>query len=227
MIVAIDGPAGSGKSTTAKGVADRLGFLYLDTGAMYRAATAAVLSASIDVNDKSAVSRCIGTVDIDFAPEDDQILLNGEDVTDVIRGREVTQHVSAVSAYPEVRERMVAMQRSIAGHRDSVVEGRDIGTVVFPNADIKFFLIARLEERAKRRRKDLAKLGVEQTVSEIVKDLQRRDAFDSSRSVSPLLKADDAIEVDTTSLTAEEQIDLIVSHVRNQSGRKEIQRKSD
>ena len=221
MIVAIDGTAGSGKSTTAKGVAEKLGFLYLDTGAMYRAATAAVLSASIDSDDESEVSDCVETIEIDFDESGRLIFLNGMDVSQTIRGREVTQNVSAVSAYPRVRKRMVAMQREIAGYRDFVVEGRDIGTVVFPNADFKFFIVASIEERAKRRQKDLAGLGIEQTVNDIVKNLKRRDALDSSREVSPLTKSEDAVEVDTTSMTIEQQIDLIVTHVRDRSIKKE------
>ena len=223
MIVAIDGTAGSGKSTTAKGVAEKLGFLYLDTGAMYRAATAAVLSASIDSDDESAVSDCVETIEIDFDESGRLTFLNGMDVSQTIRGREVTQNVSAVSAYPRVRKRMVAMQREIAGYRDFVVEGRDIGTVVFPNADFKFFIVASIEERAKRRQKDLAGLGIEQTVNDIVKNLKRRDALDSSREVSPLTKSEDAVEVDTTSMTIEQQIDLIVTHVRDRSIKKETQ----
>ncbi|HIB96403.1 MAG TPA: (d)CMP kinase [Candidatus Marinimicrobia bacterium] len=227
MIVAIDGTAGSGKSTTAKGVAEKLGFLYLDTGAMYRAATAAVLSASIDSDDESAVSDCVETIEIDFDESGRLIFLNGMDVSQTIRGREVTQNVSAVSAYPQVRKRMVAMQREIAGYRDFVVEGRDIGTVVFPNADFKFFIVASIEERAKRRQKDLAGLGIEQTVNDIVKNLKRRDALDSSREVSPLTKSEDAVEVDTTSMTIEQQIDLIVTHVRDRSIKKETQSTSE
>ncbi|HHZ98041.1 MAG TPA: (d)CMP kinase [Candidatus Marinimicrobia bacterium] len=227
MIVAIDGTAGSGKSTTAKGVAEKLGFLYLDTGAMYRAATAAVLSASIDSDDESAVSDCVETIEIDFDESGRLIFLNGMDVSQTIRGREVTQNVSAVSAYPRVRKRMVAMQREIAGYRDFVVEGRDIGTVVFPNADFKFFIVASIEERAKRRQKDLAGLGIEQTVNDIVKNLKRRDALDSSREVSPLTKSEDAVEVDTTSMTIEQQIDLIVTHVRDRSIKKETQSTSE
>ena len=227
MIVAIDGTAGSGKSTTAKGVAEKLGFLYLDTGAMYRAATTAVLSASIDSDDESAVSDCVETIEIDFDESGRLIFLNGMDVSQTIRGREVTQNVSAVSAYPQVRKRMVAMQREIAGYRDFVVEGRDIGTVVFPNADFKFFIVASIEERAKRRQKDLAGLGIEQTVNDIVKNLKRRDALDSSREVSPLTKSEDAVEVDTTSMTIEQQIDLIVTHVRDRSIKKETQLTSE
>ena len=227
MIVAIDGTAGSGKSTTAKGVAEKLGFLYLDTGAMYRAATAAVLSASIDSDDESAVLDCVETIEIDFDESGRLIFLNGMDVSQTIRGREVTQNVSAVSAYPRVRKRMVAMQREIAGYRDFVVEGRDIGTVVFPNADFKFFIVASIEERAKRRQKDLAGLGIEQTVNDIVKNLKRRDALDSSREVSPLTKSEDAVEVDTTSMTIEQQIDLIVTHVRDRSIKKETQSTSE
>ena len=227
MIVAIDGPAGSGKSTTAKGVAEKLGYLYLDTGAMYRAATAAVLAASIDSDDELAVSDCVETIEIDFDETGRLIFLNGVDVSQTIRGQEVTQNVSTVSAYPQVRKRMVSMQRGIAGHRDSVVEGRDIGTVVFPEADFKFFIVASIEERAERRQKDLAGLGVDQPVNDIVEDLKRRDALDSSRDVSPLTKSEDALEVDTTSMNIKQQIDLIVRHVRDRSARKETQATSE
>ncbi len=227
MIVAIDGPAGSGKSTTSRRVADRLSFLYLDTGAMYRAATLAVLSKSCDVNDDEGMDACTESMEIDFDRSGAQIFLDGADVSREIRSQEVTDAVSAVSASAPVRKRMVDLQRQIAGNRDAVVEGRDIGTVVFPDADFKFFMVADVAERAKRRKKDLAELGIEQTVEEIVEDLKRRDRLDSSRAISPLEKADEAVEVDTTAMTMDEQVDLIVSLVRERSERKEIQTDSD
>ena len=139
----------------------------------------------------------------------------------------MTEAVSAVSASAPVRRRMVNMQRRIAGNRNAVVEGRDIGTVVFPQADFKFFMIADVTERAKRREKDLAELGIEQTVEEIVEDLKRRDRLDSSRTISPLQKADGAVEIDTTAMTMNEQVDLIVENVRERLERKEIQKDSE
>ena len=147
LVITVDGPAGVGKSTVAHLVAKRLNIAFLDTGAMYRAATAAVLAASIDSDDELAVSDCVETSEIKFDETGRIIYLNGEDVSLTIRGQEVTQHVSTVSAYPQVRKRMVFKQRGIAGHRDSVVEGRDIGTVVFPDADFKFFIVALIKFR--------------------------------------------------------------------------------
>ncbi|MEE2877306.1 MAG: (d)CMP kinase [Candidatus Neomarinimicrobiota bacterium] len=227
MIVAIDGPAGSGKSSTSRRVADRLGFLYLDTGAMYRVATLAVVLESIDVNDDERMDACTESMEIDFDKSGSRIFLNGVEVSREIRSQEVTEAVSAVSASAPVRRRMVNMQRRIAGNRNAVVEGRDIGTVVFPQADFKFFMIADVTERAKRREKDLAELGIEQTVEEIVEDLKRRDRLDSSRTISPLQKAGGAVEIDTTAMTMNEQVDLIVENVRERLERKEIQKDSE
>ncbi len=221
MIIAIDGLAGSGKSTTARNVASKLGFLYLDTGAMYRAVTMAVLSDSIDLKDEKAIKSCVGSIEIDFDRTGSRVFLNGKDISHEIRGEKVTSNVSAVSALPQVREKMVQLQRKIAGERDSIVEGRDIGTVVFPDADIKFFMIAEITERAKRRCKDLLKLNVERELKQIVQDLKLRDELDSSRELSPLKKAVDAIEVNTTTMTINQQIDLIVSHAKERLEKKE------
>ena len=227
MIVAIDGPAGSGKSTTSRCVADRLGFLYLDTGAMYRAATLTVLSNSVNVNDDERIGASAELMEIDFDRSGSRIFLNGSDVSREIRSQEVTDAVSAVSASAIVRKRMVDLQRKIAGNRDSVVEGRDIGTVVFPNADFKFFLVADETERAKRRKKDLAELGIEQTVGQVLEDLKRRDQLDSSRAISPLQRSSDAVEINTTAMTMNEQVDLIVTILRERLERKEMQKSSD
>ena len=221
MIIAIDGLAGSGKSTTARNVASKLGFLYLDTGAMYRAVTMAVLSDSIDLKDEKAIKSCVASIEIDFDRIGSRVFLNGKDISHEIRGEKVTSNVSAVSALPQVREKMVQLQRKIAGERDSIVEGRDIGTVVFPDADIKFFMIAEITERAKRRCKDLLKLNVERELEQIVQDLKLRDELDSSRELSPLKKAVDAIEVNTTTMTINQQIDLIVSHAKERLEKKE------
>jgi len=217
MIVAIDGPAATGKSTSAKLVAQKLGFTYMDTGAMYRCVTLSVLRNHIALADEEALQLLIQEMDIHFDKTDDKLVvcLNKEDVSTLIRKPEVTSHVSAVSALPQVRNHMVAIQRKSAKNQDCVIEGRDIGTIVFPKADVKFFLVADDFVRAKRRQLDLKAIGEEKTIDELVEEIRRRDRFDSERSHSPLKKADDAIEVDTSQLTIDEQVDFMVNKVRN------------
>ena len=217
MIVAIDGPAATGKSTSAKLVAQKLGFTYMDTGAMYRCVTLSVLRNHIALADEEALRLLIQEMDIHFDKTDDKLVvrLDKEDVSTLIRKPEVTSHVSAVSALPQVRNHMVAIQRKSAKNQDCVIEGRDIGTIVFPRADVKFFLVADDFVRAKRRQLDLKAIGEEETIDELVEEIRRRDRFDSERSHSPLKKADDAIEVDTSELTIDEQVDFMVNKVRN------------
>ena len=217
MIVAIDGPAATGKSTSAKLVAQKLGFTYMDTGAMYRCVTLSVLRNHIALADEEALQLLIQEMDIHFDKTDDKLVvcLNKEDVSTLIRKPEVTSHVSAVSALPQVRNHMVAIQRKSAKNQDCVIEGRDIGTIVFPKADVKFFLVAEDIVRAKRRQLDLKAIGEEKTIDELVEEIRRRDRLDSERSHSPLKKADDAIEVDTSQLTIDEQVDFMVNKVRN------------
>mgnify|MGYP000058853204 FL=1 len=217
MIVAIDGPAATGKSTSAKLVAQKLGFTYMDTGAMYRCVTLSVLRNHIALADQEALQLLIQEMDIHFDKTDDKLVvcLNKEDVSTLIRKPEVTSHVSAVSALPQVRNHMVAIQRKSAKNQDCVIEGRDIGTIVFPKADVKFFLVADDIVRAKRRQLDLKAIGEEKTIDDLVEEIRRRDRFDSERSHSPLKKADDAIEVDTSQLTIDEQVDFMVNKVRN------------
>ena len=217
MIVAIDGPAATGKSTSAKLVAQKLGFTYMDTGAMYRCVTLSVLRNHIALADQEALQLLIQEMDIHFDKTDEKLVvyLNKEDVSTLIRKPEVTSHVSAVSALPQVRNHMVAIQRKSAKNQDCVIEGRDIGTIVFPKADVKFFLVADDIVRAKRRQLDLKAIGEEKTIDELVEEIRRRDRFDSERSHSPLKKADDAIEVDTSQLTIDEQVDFMVNKVRN------------
>ena len=217
MIVAMDGPAATGKSTSAKLVAQKLGFTYMDTGAMYRCVTLSVLRNHIALADQEALQLLIQEMDIHFDKTDDKLVvcLNKEDVSTLIRKPEVTSHVSAVSALPQVRNHMVAIQRKSAKNQDCVIEGRDIGTIVFPKADVKFFLVAEDIVRAKRRQLDLKAIGEEKTIDDLVEEIRRRDRFDSERSHSPLKKADDAIEVDTSQLTIDEQVDFMVNKVRN------------
>ena len=217
MIVAIDGPAATGKSTSAKLVAQKLGFTYMDTGAMYRCITLSVLRNHISLADEEALQLLIQEMDMHFERTDDNLVvrLNKEDVSTLIRKPEVTSHVSAVSALPQVRNHMVDIQRKIAKNQDCVIEGRDIGTIVFPKADVKFFLVADDIIRARRRQLDLKAIGEERTIDELVEEICRRDRFDSERSHSPLKKADDAVEVDTSQLTIDEQVDFMVNRIMN------------
>lgn len=223
MIITIDGPAASGKSITAKGAAERLGFLYLDTGAMYRAVTLAFLRAGVKFDDIKAIESILDELKLSLVADESgsRILIGDEDVSEAIRGLNVTQNVSAVSAVSVVRKKMVQLQREVVIGKNAVVEGRDIGTVVFPDADFKFFISADVETRAKRRQKDLEKLGIKQSVDEIVEDLKQRDRKDSSRRLSPLKKSDDARVIDTTSLTINDQINIIVNQVRLKIGKEE------
>ncbi len=216
LIIAIDGPAGSGKTTTAKLVAQELDYLHLDTGAMYRGVAEKVLRAGIDPSDNEAVSRLIDstTVALEQSGNGVRVLLDGHDVTSRIRRPEVTSVVSAVSSVPEVRRAMVRYQRSIGKSGEVVVEGRDIGTVVFPDADVKVFLVADLMARAHRRQLELGHVGVEASLESLAREIQDRDTKDSTRSDSPLQKAKDAIVLDTSELTIAQQVDFIVSLAR-------------
>lgn len=206
MIVAVDGPGGSGKSTVSRDLAIHLGWLHLDTGAFYRAATLAILRAGVDPNDPVTVSDAVAAGRYRY--EQGRMYLNGEDVTVEIRDPEVTAAVSAVAAVPEVRRLMVRLQREwVSGHRGSaVVEGRDIGTVVFPEADLKVWLVASPRERARRRSEETG-----ETLIEVEADLVRRDRADSGRAVSPQKPAGDAIHLDTTELSVDEVVERIVA----------------
>jgi len=217
MIIAIDGPAGSGKSSTAKLVAAALGILHLDTGAMYRAITLKCLRDKIDFRDKVRIAELMKRTDISFTgtPDTMRAWMDGEDVSTAIRSDDVTKNVSDYCAVPVVRTILVDLQRKIAGNQSVVCEGRDIGTVVFPKAELKFFMVASVEERAKRRQKDFEKLGISKSIDELIVDIQERDRKDSSRTNSPLMKADDAIELDTTSMTLDQQVEFIVGKAKS------------
>jgi cytidylate kinase len=213
MIIAIDGPAGSGKSSSAKLVAARLGFLHLDTGAMYRAITLKCLRKRIDRHDEAAIAEMLKTTDITFSGTQPsmKIWMDREDVSDAVRGDDVTKNVSDYCTVPAVRKVLVDLQRKIGNSNDTVCEGRDIGTVVFPKADLKFFVVASVEVRAQRRQKDFEKLGVKKSIAELVADIETRDRKDSTRENSPLVKAQDAIELDTTRMTLDEQVQYMVN----------------
>ena len=214
FVVAIDGPAASGKSTTARRVAAALGFRYLDTGAMYRALTWKVLDERLDPADETAVGALAARVHLTFAPAPDgeRLLLDGEDVTDRLRAGDVTAAVSLVARVPAVRRAMVRLQREVARAGPCVVEGRDIGTVVFPGAAVKVFLVASLEERARRRRADLGSDAPD--LPALAEDLERRDAMDSGREDSPLRRAEGAVDLDTTGRSIEEIVAEIVRIAR-------------
>ncbi len=215
-IIAIDGPAGSGKSTTSKLLAARLGYTYLDTGAMYRALTYFALKNGIAASDGPKLAALANKLPIQFetSEEVNRVFINGEDVTAEIRTPEVTKHVSEVSAHKGVREAMVTKQKKLGKDGSIVAEGRDTTTVVFPAADIKIFLQASVKERARRRLLDLTKMGISTTVEEQEADIKRRDDHDSNRQHSPLTKAKDAYTVDTTDMTIEGQVDFIISLIR-------------
>ena len=219
IIVAIDGPAASGKSTTARLAAQKMGFLHLDTGAMYRSVALLALENGIDVFDTEKINEIASTISIEFEPHENgqRVKCNGKDVTLAIRSQEVTGNVSAVSAIAEVREKMVALQREIAQNKNAIIEGRDIGTVVFPDATLKFWVIASTEIRAQRRAKEIKNTNIE-----LLKvKLEERDEKDSAREHSPLIKADDAIELDTTNFTIEEQVDFVCQKIlKKQNGGK-------
>ncbi len=219
-VIAIDGPAGSGKSTTAKLVAQRLGFVYLDTGAMYRAITLKALESGVDVNDEEKLEKLTKNSVISFGNKDgvNRIWLDGKDVTERIREPHVDRNVSYVSVHKKVRRILVEMQKRMGEENDLVAEGRDTTTVVFPHA-FKVYLDADLKERAKRRLLELEEKGIQTTLEEQTGEISRRDKLDSERQASPLLRDKDAVVVDTTHLTIEGQVDRVIQLFQKESAR--------
>lgn len=210
--IAIDGPAAAGKSTIAKITASKLGYTYIDTGAMYRALTYKALQSHINVNDDEALSKLLNEITIELLPSENGQLVkvDGEDITEAIRSQEVTSQVSAAAAQPKVRKMMADKQRQLADAEGVVMDGRDIGTAVLPNAELKIFMTASVEERASRRYAENMKRGINRSMEELCQDISSRDKADTERVASPLKQADDAIYIDTTSMTIEEVADTII-----------------
>nr|WP_314770714.1 (d)CMP kinase [uncultured Peptostreptococcus sp.] len=212
LVIAIDGPAGAGKSTISKLIAKNLGINYIDTGAMYRAITYKCIKEDIDVNDIQRVVDLCSRTDVDFV--DNYIYLDGQRLNEEIRSLQVSSRVSDVAKIPQVREFLLEKQREIGKRSDVILDGRDVGTHIFPDAKYKFFLNASAQERGRRRYQELIDKGQSVVLEEIIEDIKKRDYIDSTREVAPLVKADDAIEVDTTSMTIDQVVTYISDMVR-------------
>lgn len=212
LVIAIDGPAGAGKSTISKLIAKNLGINYIDTGAMYRAITYKCIKEDIDVNDIQRVVDLCSRTDVDFV--DNYIYLDGQRLNEEIRTLQVSSRVSDVAKIPQVREFLLEKQREIGKRSDVILDGRDVGTHIFPDAKYKFFLNASAQERGRRRYQELIDKGQSVALEEIIEDIKKRDYIDSTREVAPLVKSDDAIEVDTTSMTIDQVVTYISDMVR-------------
>ena len=214
MIISIDGPAGSGKTTTARKVANKLGYIHINTGAMYRAIALKFIRDKVNLDDNLAIERILQNIQLNFVGSHYGILhMDGEDISEEITSSKVTEHVSRISSILKVRIKLVEYQRQMSQGENVVLEGRDIGTVVFPDADYKFFFVADIDVRAQRRKKEIEAEGEHFPVEEIIHLLKKRDQQDSSREYSPLIKAKDAIELDTTDLSIDEQVNYIINIV--------------
>lgn len=216
IVIAIDGPAASGKSTTARLVAERLGYLHLDTGAMYRAVTLRVLEEGIPLDDVPAIGALAENtrIRLERSATGMRVFVNDRDVTQDIRSEHVTLHVSQISSYQNVRSVLVREQRRMAANGGAVLEGRDIGTVVLPDAELKIFMIAGVPERVRRRKKDLEAIGENVDSDRLEHEILERDRLDSTRKASPLRKPEGAVEIDTSSLTIEEQVQFVVDKAK-------------
>ena len=211
LIVAIDGPAGSGKSTIAKLLAKKYDLTYIDTGAMYRMITLYLLENNIDISDLKEVERVLNTVNLDM--QGDKFYLDNVDVSTKIREKRINDNVSKVASIKIVRSNLVDLQRKISNNKDVILDGRDVGTVIFPNAQVKIFLIASPEERARRRYNEFLEKKTEITYEEVLKSIKERDHIDSTRDESPFVKANDAIELDSTNLTIDDVVNFISKEI--------------
>jgi cytidylate kinase len=220
FVVTIDGPSAAGKSTTARAVAERLGFVYVDTGALYRAVALRVIDEGISPEDRERLETCVADVQLDLSgsPAHPQVWLDGRDVAREIRTPEVSEMASRLAALPLVRRRLVEIQRALRERGPIVAEGRDLGTVVYPDAEVKIFLEADVETRARRRHRELRARGIATTLEEVRGDLERRDHRDSTREASPLRAPEGAARVDTSGMDIEEQVEAVIEAVRTHPG---------
>ena len=212
LVIAVDGPAGAGKSTIAKIIADKMNINYIDTGAMYRAITYKVLQSGVDVNNEDEIIKIAKNSEIDF--KDNNIYLDGKILKEEIRTPNVSNNVSNIAQIKDVRYLMVDVQREIGSKNSVILDGRDIGSYVFPNADYKFYLVASPQERGERRYKELIEKGYSITLEEVIKDVIRRDEIDSNREFAPLVKAEDAIEIDTTGKSIDEVVESVIDKIK-------------
>ena len=221
FIVGIDGPAGSGKGTVTKNVANKLGLINIDTGSTYRCVALEVINQKIPLEDKERIIEIAKTIkiEIETLSDGDKIFLNGKEVTKEIRSKEVTQIVSQISSIKEVRFQMVELQRKLAEGKNVIMEGRDICTYVFPNADVKIYLDASVEERAKRRYKENKEKNIDMSYEEVIENIKKRDENDKAKEIGVLKKAEDSIVVDTTSLTIEEVVEKIIEIIRKKNNK--------
>ena len=221
FIVGIDGPAGSGKGTVTKNVANKLGLINIDTGSTYRCVALEVINQKIPLEDKERIIKIAKTIkiEIETLSDGDKIFLNGKEVTKEIRSKEVTQIVSQISSIKEVRFQMVELQRKLAEGKNVIMEGRDICTYVFPNADVKIYLDASVEERAKRRYKENKEKNIDMSYEEVIENIKKRDENDKAKEIGALKKAEDSIVVDTTSLTIEEVLEKIIEIIRKKNNK--------
>ena len=217
LIVAIDGPAGSGTGTITKQVGERLGLINIDTGAMFRCVTLNMLQEGIEIEEENRIKEMLNEIKIDLK-ENEQVFLNGQEVTKRIRESDINQFISPVSMLPMVREKLLDLQRKMVQGKNIIMEGRDIGTVVFPNADVKIYLDASPEERARRRVQQNQEKGIMTSYEEVLKSIKERDQKDSTRKIAPLRKAEDAIYMDSTNMTIDEVTDTIVEIVKQKQG---------
>jgi cytidylate kinase len=217
LIIAIDGPAGAGKSTLAKKLAEKLNYLYIDTGAMYRALTLKALRLNLDFEKEEQLVKTLNNTKIELVssqlPGEIKIILDGEDVTKEIRDPLVNRHVSILSQIPEIRKEMLELQRKISDSGGVIMDGRDVGTVVLPHADLKFYVTANINSRAQRRRDDLIKQGYNVDLSEVLAELTERDKIDSNRAVAPLRPAENAIFIDTTTSSIAQNLSLMIKYI--------------
>ena len=221
MTIAIDGPAGSGKSTVARAVADRLGYLYIDTGAMYRAVAYVALRDAVPIADEERLTELAESMQMHFVRDESaglRLIVNGEDVSEAIRTPAVSQLASPVSAFRGVRERLVALQRQMGADGDVVMEGRDIQTVVFPDAEVKIFLTASDDERARRRHLELRRRGEDITFEQVKREIQERDQRDSQRALAPLAKAPDAVEINTDRMGIGDVVEAVLRVAAQKAG---------